>query len=147
MTKIVYNIGVNRFMKTTKIVYNNCFGGASLSDKAIERYAEIKGITLFKSDEKSWLSGTSNYYRCTEDVYNTLSDLEKDNFHFSGYTILGNRTDPVLVQVIEELGDESNGDCAGLQITELPAGTQYHIHEYDGSETVMTPDDYEWKIA
>ena len=27
----------------TKIVYNNCFGGFSLSEKAIARYKEIKG--------------------------------------------------------------------------------------------------------
>ena len=128
----------------TKIVYNAGFGGASLSDKAIERYAEIKGITLFKSDEKYWVS---NYYRCTEDVYNTLSELEKDDFYFSDRDILGNRTDPVLIQVIEELGEEANGWAADLQIAELPAGTQYHIHEYDGSETVMTPDDYEWETA
>ena len=129
-----------------KIVFNACFGGASLSDKAIERYAELKGITLFKSDEKSWASNYY-YYRCTEEVYNTLSDLEKDDFFFSGRDILDNRTDPVLIQVIEELGEEANGSSADLQIAELPAGTQYHIHEYDGSETVMTPDDYEWETA
>jgi len=132
------------FPKMTKIVFNSCFGGASLSDKAVERYAEIKGITLFKSDEEFL---TSHYYRCSEDVYDTLSDLEKNNFYFSGYHILINRTDPVLIQVIEELGKEANGNSADLQIDELPAGTQYHIHEYDGSETVMTPDDYEWKTA
>ena len=95
-----------------KIVYNTCFGGASLSDKAIERYAELKGIT---------------YFSCRD--------------------ILADRTDPVLIQVIEELGEEANGNSADLQITELPAGTQYHIHEYDGNERIMTPDDYNWVIA
>ena len=128
-----------------KIVYNTCFGGASLSDKAIERYAELKGITIYKSPEE--YLDVCNYYRCTEDVYNTLSDLEKNDFYFPGRDILNNRTDPVLIQVIEELGEEANGNSADLQITELPAGTQYHIHEYDGSETVMTPDDYKWEIA
>ena len=130
----------------TKIVFNADFGGASLSDKAVERYAEIKGITLYKG-EQSFFGGTHNYYLCSVDVYNTLSDLEKNNFYFSDRDIFRDRTDPVLIQVIEELGEEANGSSADLQIAELPAGTQYHIHEYDGSETVMTPDDYEWKTA
>jgi hypothetical protein len=52
-----------------------------------------------------------------------------------------------LVQVIEELGDDANGWAANLQIGELPAGTQYHIYEYDGNERIMTPDDYKWEIA
>ena len=128
-----------------KIVFNTCFGGASLSDKAIERYAELKGITLYKSPEEP-IYGT-NYYLCTEEVYNTLSDLEKRDFYFYSHDIFRDRTDPVLVQVIEELGDAANGWSADLQICELPAGTKYHIDEYDGIETVKTPDDYDWQIA
>jgi hypothetical protein len=128
-----------------KIVYNTCFGGASLSDKAIERYAELKGITIYKSPEK--YIDVCNYYRCTEDVYNTLSDLEKNDFYFSCRDILADRTDPVLIQVIEELGNDANGWAADLRVGELPAGTQYHIHEYDGNERIMTPDDYKWEIA
>ena len=130
----------------TKIVYNACFGGASLSDKAVERYAEIKGITLYKG-EQWFFGGPHNYYLCSVDVYNTLSDLEKNNFYFSDRDIFRDRTDPVLIQVIEELGEEANGNFADLQIRELPAGTKYHIDEYDGSETVRTLDEYEWKTA
>jgi len=29
----------------------------------------------------------------------------------------------------------------------LEPGTQYRIDEYDGMESVMTIDDYEWSIA
>jgi hypothetical protein len=36
---------------------------------------------------------------------------------------------------------------AALRIAELPAGTLYRIDEYDGSETVMTQDDYNWSVA
>ena len=64
------------------------------------------------------------------------------------YVILrGGRADPVLVQVVEELGDKANGAYASLQIAEVPAGSRYRIDEYDGRESVMTPDDYEWEIA
>jgi hypothetical protein len=64
---------------------------------------------------------------------------------FSVYDI--ERTDPALVQVVEEMGEAANGMSAALRIAELPAGTLYRIDEYDGSETVMTQDDYNWSVA
>ena len=64
---------------------------------------------------------------------------------FSVYDI--ERTDPALVQVVEELGEAANGRSAALRIVELPAGTLYRIDEYDGVESVMTQDDYEWSVA
>jgi hypothetical protein len=57
------------------------------------------------------------------------------------------RTDPALVQVVEELGNKANGKCAKLCIYEVPAGTLYRIDEYDGNESVMTQDTYDWKMA
>lgn len=30
-----------------KIVYNACYGGFSLSEKAVEKYAELKGLSYF----------------------------------------------------------------------------------------------------
>ena len=63
----------------------------------------------------------------------------------SGWDI--ERTDPILVQVVEELGERANGMCARLYIADVPAGTKYRIDEYDGSESVMTIDDYDWRTA
>jgi hypothetical protein len=57
------------------------------------------------------------------------------------------RTDPVLIQVIEELGDKANDTFSKLRIIDLPEGTMYRIDEYDGREKVMTQDNYEWSIA
>jgi len=64
---------------------------------------------------------------------------------FSVYEI--DRADPALVQVVEELGEAANGRSAALRIAEVPAGTLYRIDEYDGSESVMTQDDYNWSVA
>jgi hypothetical protein len=137
----------------TKIVYNACYGGFSLSDEAIMRYAEIKGITLYTKQQY----GFTHYYLCPPEEYDRISAEEKDNpvrpgrfaqsnkLYFSDRDI--ERTDPILVQVVEELGDRANGSHAKLQIEELPAGTLYRIDEYDGIESVMTQDAYEWKVA
>lgn len=59
------------------------------------------------------------------------------------------RVDPILVQVVEELGKEANTRYTNLHIRELPAGTLYRIDRIDddGSETVMTQDEYEWSVA
>ena len=100
----------------TKIVYNACYGGFSLSDAAIIRYAELTGLPLTDKNKYIW-----------------RRDIRRD--------------DPILVQVVEELGDQADGLCASLAIAELPAGTKYRIDEYDGYESVMTPDDYKWYIA
>jgi hypothetical protein len=58
------------------------------------------------------------------------------------------RHDADLVAVVEALGCETaSGDFAALAIWELPDGARYRIDEYDGSESVMTPGDYEWTLA
>lgn len=46
------------------------------------------------------------------------------------------RHDPLLLQVIEEMGDKANGQCAALKVVEIPADVDYVIEEYDGSEWV-----------
>jgi hypothetical protein len=58
------------------------------------------------------------------------------------------RDDPALIQVIEELGSkEASSRFAELRIKEVRKGTKYRIDEYDGAESVMTIDDYEWQVA
>lgn len=138
----------------TKIVYNACYGGYGLSDAAIMRYAEIKGITLYPSVSEY---GFTNYYLCEPEEYKRIEAEESVNpvgllryarsnaMCFSDGDI--ERDDPVLVQVVEELGDGASGRYADLSIAELPAGTLYRIEEYDGMESVMTQDDYEWAVA
>lgn len=136
----------------TKIVYNGCYGGFGLSDAAIDRYAEIKGITVY---ERKYLVPAEEFEAIrAEEIqsqvgpgrYATNLDLLKSNaLYFSASSIA--RTDPALVQVVEELGEKASGDFAQLLIAEVPAGTKYRIDEYDGYESVMTIDDYDWEIA
>ena len=54
------------------------------------------------------------------------------------------RHDPRLVQVVENLGIAANGECADLQIMNIGSEDRYNIDEYDGLETVATPDNTAW---
>ena len=46
------------------------------------------------------------------------------------------RTDPILVEMIEENASLYSGDHARLHVVEVPDDVQWHIHDYDGSEHV-----------
>jgi hypothetical protein len=92
-----------------KVVYNNCYGGFSLSSKAQTRYTELSGKS------------------CPD------RDVERD--------------DPILIQVIKELGKDANGSFAALKIIDVLPGSRWRIDEYDGQESVMCIEDYEWKTA
>ena len=54
------------------------------------------------------------------------------------FQCLHHRHHPALVAAVESLSD--TGDLAICEID----SDKYHIDEYDGMETVMTPDDIEW---
>lgn len=51
------------------------------------------------------------------------------------------RADPALVKVVEELKPGS------LAIEDVPAGSVYRIHEYDGLEHIALIQDHEWHVA
>lgn len=128
----------------TKIVYNSCYGGFSLSHEAIMRYAEIKGIKVWPKKYKPYSAFHFVTYWLHENPKDH-KDLPYDEQILNDRAIP--RTDPALVQVVEELGERANGRCAELSITELPPGTKYRLDKYDGNERVMTVEDYEWSIA
>jgi hypothetical protein len=112
----------------TKIVYNACYGGFSLSDAAIRRYAEIKGLDLVAIQ-----NGYSLDWQTAAGEYFSSRDIPRD--------------DKALVQVVEEMQEAANGLCADLAIEDVPSSTLYRIDEYDGMESVMTQADYDWKVA
>jgi hypothetical protein len=45
-------------------------------------------------------------------------------------------SDPVLVQVVRELGKRANSRYSDLKIVEIPADVEWQINEYDGVEWV-----------
>ena len=127
-----------------KVVYNDCYGGYTLSDKAIEWLSEHGSertkhfIAQKKIEANEKLKG-----------YNPKSQVTADNI--SKFYIMDavrsflERHDPDLVAVVEALGKEVNGTFSDLAIEEID-GDKYNIEEYDGRETVVTPDDIGWTV-
>lgn len=110
-----------------KVVYNASFGGFSLSREAVLRAREISGNPLWGGP-------------CIKgDTYSSGESVDHDYGHIDGIK----RSNPILVQVVEELGEKANGSCADLAIVDVRP--PYRIDEYDGRETVMTPSDYDWQ--
>lgn len=148
-----------------RVVINRCYGGFSLSKKAVKRLAELQGrkCYFFTHDFALKAKGLSGYVPTTEettgrDLFWTAFDIQnpdevmKGDWHsmtseekdahnsLYGKHHLSNRpddrSDPLMLQVIEELGDEANGGCAELKIVEIPDGTDYELDEYDGIEHI-----------
>jgi len=146
-----------------KIVINVCYGGFSLSPLAVKRLAELNGKECFfyESDygkpyklvevdfNENGLFAPTAFSVGDEKELNCILDFdwksatkeqkEKYNEKYNSIYLDSrpeNRTDSLLIQVVEELGDKANGGCAKLKVIEIPDGTDYYIDEYDGNESV-----------
>ena len=119
-----------------KIVINVKHGGFGLSHAAIMRYAELAGFKLYYEKR----NGFTEYYKIPVEEYRKIADQNP-----KAYDLLNpleffvgqiERNDSRLVQVVEELGSEANGDYAKLKIVNVPDDVQWDTEEYDGSEWV-----------
>jgi hypothetical protein len=140
-----------------KVVKNSCYGGFLLSPKATKRYAELKGkeCYFFRSSEKGFipildlLELERDLFWIAYSVPNPqdyrLDERDADGLYKSANERAksieveyrpNNRHDPLLIQVIEELGEEASGKLSKLEIVEIPDGVEYEIDQYDGMETI-----------
>jgi hypothetical protein len=105
-----------------KIVINSDYGGFSLSDEAILEYGRLKGLNLVKDENTSW--SVSIFYKDTVAKENYFEDRDIP------------RNDPVLVEVVEKLGEAAYGFAANLKIVEIPEDVDWYVEENDGREWV-----------
>ena len=115
--------------KTIKVVINNSFGGFGLSKKAILRMRELGSdwadSVLFKGDKHPW--------------YNYINDMPDGNYYMAASNSEEEmwedieRDDPVLVQVVEELGTEASGFSASLEVKTIKYELEIENY-YDGKE-------------
>lgn len=133
----------------TKVVYNACYGEFGLSKEACQRYWDIIGQQVWIEDSQwgftVWLIPPEE--RLEEKHWSSMTMDEHIAYNLASskqiwYNRNVDRHDPVLVQVVEELGEKANGNYAKLAIDEVHRS--YRIDEYDGYESVMTSGDYDW---
>ena len=136
----------------TKVVYNACYGGFGLSKEAIQHYWKIKGqqvwiedalwgftVWLVPPEERLEQKSGEKFTAMSRDERVAYNEAYSAQSWYYGDVV---RHDPALVQVVEELKDKANGMCAKLRIDEVSG--PYRIDEYDGFESVETPNSYDW---
>lgn len=131
-----------------KIILNKCYGGFGVSPDGYKKYCEKKGLPCFVYDAKIGdfytfvkTDSPSDYARySTKDFGNIIS--ANDFYALTAkndcqvYLSRDYRTDPVLIEVVEELGDEVNTFYSRLIIVDIPDDMNYVIDDYDGIETL-----------
>lgn len=105
-----------------KVVINKSHGSFGLSKKAMELYSVLKYGENRVKDE-----GGHFYIKQSD------GDL---------YDIEINRDNPLLVEVVEKIGEDSWGDYAMLEVKEIPDGSEWEIEEYIGFERLRKPCTY-----
>lgn len=132
-----------------KVIINECFGGFGLSDAAYERLIEL-GIPVRPYIEQKRNPETGLYEKVPENegriIFDrTLTPAQKlcdaRSIEFMGryWTAVDDdqlRVDPLVIQVVEELGAKANGACAKLRVIEIPDGIEWNVDEYDGYEHI-----------
>ena len=138
-----------------KIVINKCFGGFGLSDKAYEKLIEW-GVPVKKYIAEKRDTETGRYKpeplndgevifdreltpvgECTiNDTYHKYKNKSRIQTRYWDTWTRGARTHPLIIRLVEELGDEANGFAASLKVIEVPDGVEWEISEYDGNEHV-----------
>lgn len=137
------------------VVINKCFGGFGLSAAAYEKLIEW-GIpvqryvnqerdpetNLYKDqpanagevifDRELVPYGTDKF----NDIYHDFKGRSRFSTRYWDSWTRESRTHPLIVRLVEELGEAANGECAKLAIVEIPDGVDWEIDEYDGSEHI-----------
>ena len=134
-----------------KVVINNCYGGFGLSHEGMMRYGEIKGTALYPEHDSQFPSlKLVTYWTVPQDKRPKLltdeefyaAPMEERKASNEAYGKLTmscreiSRDDPVLVQLVEEMGKDADGKCARLKVIEIPDGVNWELDEYDGLESV-----------
>ena len=132
-----------------KIVINRCYGGFELSAAAEGLLSTKRGVTLHKYEQvkHKYLDGVAAYQRraadkkvfCPTILTEDHGDYFEGDFKEGTYWYSGDidRDDPLLIEVVEELGEEeASGDYAKLEIVEIPDDVGWYLDDYDGFESI-----------
>lgn len=127
-----------------KVVTNRCFGGFTLSIAGARRMAEL--------GHPQAIEEIAEYDAKLKDRRKQSATEKKWGLRWYGSGICHGReerTDPILVQVVEEMGEGpmghgASGELSKLVVTDVPDDAKWHIHDYDGLESIHE-DHREWR--
>lgn len=95
-------------------------------------------IGIKKSDEASWKRDRRNFTIDLGDGFmghGFMKDIILKDKLVHTYNN-DEREDPIMIGVIDELGERANSRYSRLKVVEIPDGTEYEIAEYDGNEHI-----------
>ncbi len=132
-----------------KIVINACHGGFGVSEAGIKEYLRRKGIVTYPEtltystvwwlvppEERTLWSKTTPKERMSLGFRADPHDSAYKTDPSLVWNGVIKRGDPVLVAVVEDMGDAASGEYAELKVVEIPDGVEWRIEEYDGWEWV-----------
>ena len=98
---------------TVELMVNECYGGFGFSREALDAYAVRK---------REAHQGQPSGQDCS-----------------SYYSFQIERHDPIMVQIVKEMGDRAWGVCASITIQTIPAQyiRHYVIEEFEGAEQIV----------
>ena len=107
------------------IVINRQHGGFGLSWDAQIAYLERAGIAYTLIDRES----RDDTIRFGQEIKLANGDNWNDRYDIA-------RDDPILVDIVREMGDNANGGFSNLRVVKIPGDVEWAIDEYDGLEWV-----------
>ncbi len=107
------------------IVINRQHGGFGLSWDAQIEYLNRAGIAYTLVDRES----RDDTIRFGQEIKLANGDDWNDRHDIA-------RDDPILVDIVREMGDDANGGFANLRVVKIPGDVEWTIDEYDGLEWV-----------
>ena len=128
------------------VVVNRRYGGFGLSVKGAYHFCQKKygqayvyKCNYFGEDKNCVRVPYSDDYKDTL-IYWVSPEDHNEPVDVNDIKTINNwdieRNDPALVATVRELGEEANGECADLEIVEIPDDVKWHIEEYDGMESI-----------
>lgn len=129
-----------------EVVINACFGGFSLSPKALLWLWE-QGVTEIGMDAEEYYGTNKDRHqkdlkewkeydekRQGDRLFITVFSPDEKFVLYGGRDI--RRDHPKLVECVKLFGEDSYGGCAELKIIEIPDDVQFVVEEYDGNEHI-----------
>lgn len=125
-----------------KIALNKCHGGFEFSNEAMVRLIERGASCLetrklkeyYKDQPDRAFKDIRDGYKVDKFVRGIL--LKDETIYFVDFHNQDSRTDRNVIEIIEELGEDANGEHSEIEIEEIENTADFDIEDNDGVENI-----------